>query len=151
MWQTATPDRVRYRERFVIGKIHENLGYEVIDRELDYVHSSGKKYSIEVGDLYDAQNERVVVVKIGDPHDFGYAFDQAFAVLSLLEGKKYVAANARTYQVKTLEVLLVFQTQRELRSAKDTKSIIFEIKINELRKLAQDKGVNLKISYSTIL
>lgn len=150
-WQAASTDKVKYRERYIVTKISESLGYTILDRALDYLHTADKKYSIEVGDLYDSAGERIIVVKIGEPHDFSYAFDQAHAVLSNIEGHNYQSSDGTVYQVKDIELLLIFRTNRELADAMDTKSLIFELKLNELQKLAQEKDVQLKLSHSTVL
>ncbi len=150
-WAILSENTVCYREKFVIEKIKEELGFLVLDRNLDYLNVANKKYSIEVGDLYDSLTEKIIVVKIGEPHDFSYAFDQAYATLSNIEGHCYVRSDGTSYPVKEMELLLIFKTQRELSDAKDTKSLIFELKLNELQKISQEKNVELKISYSTIL
>jgi hypothetical protein len=151
VWQASLTDGVRYRERFIIEKINESLGYTVLDRALDYLHTADKKYSIEVGDLYDSSNEKIIVVKIGEPYDFSYAFDQAYATLSNTEGHNYKKSDGTIYPLKEIELLLIFRTARELTDAKDTKSLIFELKLNELQKIAQEKNIKLKLSYSTVL
>jgi uncharacterized protein (TIGR04141 family) len=150
-WRLAQTEAIKYRERFIIEQIHTQQGFEVLDRNLDYQNVSNKTYSIEVGDLYDAANETVIVAKIGAPRDFGYAFDQAFATLSSLQGRSYTTSGGRVIAVKEVELLLIFKTNRTLESATATGSLIFELKLNELCKLAREKGVQLKISYSTVL
>jgi uncharacterized protein (TIGR04141 family) len=145
-WKEARVSGVKYRERFVIEKIHEALGYEVYDREMEYIPYGSKKYSIEVGDIYDRTQKRMFVVKIGDPNDFGYAFDQAMAVLHNMNGKKFQTGDNQV-EINIMTILLIFKTERILEFVTDTKSIIFELKLDELRKLAIEKGVSLEVQY----
>lgn len=44
----------------------------------------------------------------------------------------------------------LFETDEDSPNAIDTQSIIFEIKLNELQKLAQDKGVTLNLTYTSV-
>lgn len=150
-WEAERQERVHYRERFVLTKISDQLGYEIFDRSMDYQHAGDKSYAIEVGDLYDDVNQKIVVAKIGSPRDFSYAFDQAYAVLSNVVGGEYIVNGGQNIPIKEVEVLLIFKTDRVLNSATDTQSLIFEIKLNELNRIAQERNVQLKLSCSTIL
>ncbi len=152
-WQALQIGKVKYRERFVVLKVGELLGYEVLDRELDYHHVADQKkvYPFEVGDLYDAEKKKIIVAKIGDPGDFGYAFDQAVATLSMVETHTYTSPKGERREVREIEILLLFKSPRKLGFATDTKSFMFELKLNDLRKLAQEKDVVLGVSYSNIL
>jgi len=104
-----------------------------------------------VGDLYNRPKKEIFVVKIGEPRDFSYAFDQASVVLNNMKNSKYILNNSNNIYIKFMNILLIFRKNRELNSPMDTKSLIFEIKLNELYRLAQEKGVKLKLLYTTIL
>lgn len=150
-WRDSRTDGVKYRERFVIEKMHETHGYEVYDREMEYIPYGNKKYPLEVGDVYEKENKRMFVVKIGNPRDFGYAFDQAMLVLHNMRGKKFRVTTANEVDINIITILLLFKTERTLEKVTDTKSIIFELKLDELRKLALEKEVSLEVQYSTII
>lgn len=151
-WRDANQEKIKYRERFIVEKLHAELGYSILDRELDTIISAnGKKYALEIADLYDAASREMYVIKIGDLSDFTYAFDQAFAMLNNIVNKVYTDVAGMKYNVDSLSVLAIFQTDRALTSATDTKSLIFEIKLNELQKLAQEKLIVLKLVYTSIL
>lgn len=149
-WKAANPSGVRYPERFIIEKINASYGYAIYDREMDTIPASNKAYKIEICDLYDVGDNRIIVAKIGDPHEFNYAFDQAFSVLSMVRGNKYTDNHGVSIQVDKLDMLLIFNTSRTLTHAKNTKSIIFEIKLNELYRLAHDKNVALRLVFTHI-
>lgn len=151
-WEKSLPeDAVKYRERFVIVKMSDLHGFEVYDRKLEYIPYGGKKYSIEVGDVYDKENKRMYVVKIGDPRDFAYAFDQAMIVLHNMIGKKFNIATGGSIEINIMTILLIFRTEKTLEKVTGTKSLLFELKLDELRKLATEKGVTLEVQYSTII
>jgi uncharacterized protein (TIGR04141 family) len=150
-WRTERTDGIKYRERFVIEKIQTTHGYEVYDREMEYIPYGRKKYQLEVGDIYDSQHEKMFVVKIGSPRDFGYAFDQAMLMLHNTQGNKFKVGAETEVTIRTVTILLLFQSERVLEKVTDTKSMIFELKLDELRKLAIEKGVNLEVQYTTII
>lgn len=151
VWQAARAAGIKYRERFVIEKIHETHGYEIYDRVMDYIPYGTNKYRIEVGDIYDRDNKRMYVVKIGEPKDFGYAFDQAMVVLHNMQGNQYQESVGQLVEIDIMTVLLLFQSERTMSNVTDINSIIFLLKLDELRKLALEKDVNLEIQYSTIV
>lgn len=150
-WQKTNKSKVNYRERFVIEKIHEESKFEILDRDLDYLGIGDKKYQLEIGDLYDSKSKSLYVVKIGSPSDFGYAFDQTFTLLSNVKGQKYISSDNKAYLIETVNVLIIFRTNRKLKDAIDTKSLIFEIKLNELQKIAFEKNIKLNLTFTTIL
>lgn len=150
-WRDERTEGVKYRERFVIEKIQETHGYEVYDREMEYIPYGRKKYQLEVGDVYDSRNEKMFVVKIGSPRDFGYAFDQAMLMLHNMQGNKFKVGAETEVKIKTVTILLLFKSERTLENITDTKSVIFELKLDELRKLAIEKVVNLEVQYTTII
>lgn len=150
-WRSERTEGIKYRERFVIEKMNERYGYNVYDREMEYIPYGKKKYQLEVGDVYDSQNKKMFVVKIGSPRDFGYAFDQAMLMLHNMKGSKFQVGEGSEVIIKTVAVLLLFQSERTLTKITDTKSLIFELKLDELRKLAIEKGVVLEVQYTTIM
>jgi len=149
-WRDERTEGVKYRERFVIEKIQETHGYEVYDREMEYIPYGSKKYQLEVGDVYDSEQKKMFVVKIGNSRDFGYAFDQAMIVLHNMQGNKFKVGTETEVVIDTVAILLLFKSERVLEKVTDTQSIIFELKLDELRKLAIEKGVKLEVQYSTI-
>ena len=150
-WRGARTEGVKYRERFVIEKMQEMHGYEVYDREMEYIPYGSKKYPLEVGDVYDSGNKKMFVIKIGNPRDFGYAFDQAMLMLHNTHGNKFKVGTETEVVINTVTILLLFKSERTFEKVTDTKSIIFELKLDELRKLAIEQGVKLEIQYSTKL
>jgi hypothetical protein len=90
------------------------------------------------------------VIKIGNPRDFGYAFDQAMLVLHNIQGGKFKVNGTTEVSIKTMTVLLLFKSDRTLDDITSTNSLIFELKLDELRKLALEKGVILEVQYSNI-
>lgn len=149
-WRDARTEGVKYRERFVIEKIQEIHGYTVYDRKMEYIPYGKNSYQIEVGDVYDSENEKMFVIKIGNPGDFGYAFDQAMLVLHNIQGGKFKVNGTTGVSIKTMTILLLFQSDRTLDDITNTNSLIFELKLDELRKLALEKVINLEIQYSNI-
>lgn len=149
-WRDARTKGVKYRERFVIEKIQEAHGYTVYDREMEYIPYGKNSYQIEVGDVYDPENEKMFVIKIGNPRDFGYAFDQAMLVLHNTQGGKFKVNGTTDVSIRTMAILLLFKSDRTLDDITSTNSLIFELKLDELRKLALEKVVNLEVQYSNI-
>lgn len=151
-WQSNNEGGVKYRERFIIEKLHSAHAWDIYDREMEYIPSgNNKKYPIEVGDLYDETQKKMYIVKIGAPKDFSYAFDQAAAVLHKLENNQFTTADNRSIEIKNIALLLVFKTERNLQNITDTKSIIFEIKLGDLQNLAIEKNVGIEVLTSNII
>lgn len=149
-WQELhREENVKYRERYVIDKmIQQNTNLQNFDRSQDYKNVNGKKTNIEVSDIYDPATNEINVVKIGGAKDFGYAFDQAIRTLSLVSANQYALENGNTVKIDALRVTLVTTNVAIPANATDINSLSFQIKLGELVNLANEKNVNLLLSFA---
>jgi uncharacterized protein (TIGR04141 family) len=148
-WKQANQDKaINYREKYVIDKIlQSNPSLIEYDRSVDYKNLNGKKTNIEVSDIYDSRNEEIIVVKIGDAKDFGYAFDQAMRTLSLMSGNTYHLEDGSNIRISKLRLLLVTTNMNIPAHATDINSLSFYIKLSELMNQATEKQVQLILSF----
>lgn len=146
---TKKKDRVTYPERYAIDKIVKNgTNLKDVDRSFDYKKYSGKRLAVEVSDIYDAANEEICVVKIGEAKDFGYAFDQAALTLNLLISNQYEMEDGTFVPVKQLRLSLLSSKKSTPQVATDIESLSFQIKLGELMNLAKEKNVKLIVSFA---
>lgn len=148
-WQEANKNKkVKYREKYVIDKLIQLKPSLVeYDRVVDFKNLNGKKTNIEVSDLYDGETKEIIVVKIGDAKDFGYAFDQAIRTLSLISAKKYISEKGKKIHVAKVRVFLVTTNKVMPTKVTDINSLSFQIKLSELVNLAAEKSVELSLTF----
>lgn len=146
---TKKKDRVTYPERYAIDKIVKNgTNLKDVDRSFDYKKYSGKRLAVEVSDIYDAANDEICVVKIGEAKDFGYAFDQAALTLNLLISNQYEMEDGTFVPVRQLRLSLLSSKKSTPQVATDIESLSFQIKLGELMNLAKEKNVKLVVSFA---
>lgn len=134
-----------YKELFYNTKLSKQLNYELYDRKMDYRLKSG----IEICDLYDTQNKKIIVTKRGEAKDFGYAVDQANSVLSLVMNGMYTSEKGTKIPIKELELLLILTKRKnKIKNLDEFKSFIFLSKINAIYALCREKGIEFGIRLS---
>ncbi len=142
-----TKKKPSYKELFYNTKLEEQFGYKLYDRHMD----SKLKRNIEVCDLYDKSQKKIIVTKRGEPKDLGYAVDQASSVFSLIVNGKYTPEKTpkKKINIDNVELLLIFtKRQTSIKSLDDIKSFTFLSKINALYALCREKGLGFNIRFS---
>lgn len=80
-------DKITYREYYFNLELSNNNGYKLLDRQLKEIQSlnvKGKKYKVEVADLYK-ENEIISVKISSDPQDLIYNIEQSRSSLELIK------------------------------------------------------------------
>jgi uncharacterized protein (TIGR04141 family) len=149
-WRQNNPaERVNYPEIYIISKLVEaNPSLIVNDRSFEYPHAGGKKYTIEVSDILDKPNKKMIVVKRGDAKDFSYAFNQATISMGLIQNGKFALTSGEKIELTEVELFLASVRVTTPASLNDVESLNFQIQLNELMTLANEKRVKLTVTFA---
>lgn len=135
------------------GEIEDNLiekaineaEYKNLHREMERVDN---QYTVELADLY--KNGTIYFVKRGTPKKLIVAIDQALTTLNLLKSDEAISIQeSDEINVKKLVLWLVFDRQNTIENLSQIGSLIFLIRISELKRLCveYEYEFSVKINY----
>ena len=137
-------DKLTYRESYFNKKVCDELGYTLLDRQLEKIQSlqKGKKnYKVEVADLY--KDGEIVSVKISEAnHELIYNIEQSKDSVELIMRKKIEFKD----ELKTAALWFVFEDK--IKKITDFNSIQFLLAIESWRKLVANFNLTPRIYVS---
>ena len=134
-----------YKELYYNKVLSERGEYQLYDRKIDFK----LKRNIEICDVYDPLNKKIIVTKRGDARNLGYALDQASSVISLISNGRYIPSDGGYIEVDEVELWLIFTNRSNpIQSLMDIRSFTFLSKINALYAMCREKDLKFSVSFS---
>lgn len=142
--------KLKYREYTFNRKMAEKYRYKVLDREnaeVRNINLKGKRYQLEIADLYDEKNEEVISVKIGDDNpNLIYNVKQSLgAVKLLLNGSITRKGNNKDNNIKVRTASLWFVLKHKIRKITELDKILLILETEEWKQYMDTRGIKTKI------
>lgn len=137
-------NKLKYREYYFNKKMSEDNGYELLDRQLEQIRSldpNGKKYKIEVADLY--KNNEIISVKISkNTQDLIYNIEQSKSSLELIKQNEI----SFDYELKSVALWIVLENS--VSSIIEINSIQFLLALDSWKKRVDFFGLKPRVYIS---
>ncbi|MCI9281015.1 MAG: TIGR04141 family sporadically distributed protein [Bacilli bacterium] len=142
-------NKVQY-ETFYNNRLNEIINGKMIHPETIPVEKDGNgRYKYEICDIVKGTD--MYFVKIGKPHDFAYAVDQAMQTLELIQKGygKISLPDASEIIPKKFHLLLVFSDRKNIvKKWEDIYSINFLVHLAELKQKVNVMGIDLIVEFA---
>ena len=137
-------------ETFYNNRLNEIINGKMIHPETIPVEKDGNgRYKYEICDIVKGTD--MYFVKIGKPHDFAYAVDQAMQTLELIQKGygKISLPDASEIIPKKFHLLLVFSDRKNIvKKWEDIYSINFLVHLAELKQKVNVMGIDLIVEFA---
>ncbi|MGH1402578.1 MAG: DUF6119 family protein, partial [Acinetobacter tandoii] len=137
-------NKLTYREYYFNEKMSRDNGYKLLDRQLEVIRSldpEGKKYKIEVADLY--KDSEIISVKISSTtQDLIYNIEQSKSSLELIKQNKI----SLDCELKVVALWVVLE--KPISSIIEINSIQFLLALDSWKKRVEFFGLKPRIHIS---